>query len=384
MDASLAESTKRAYRSGWQRWVMWSAHRHLPPLPVDPEELARFLADAADQSRSGRPRWKVGTLDMWVNAIAYTATGHGYPNPATHPVVRATRDGIRRRVGVRPERKQPVTVAQIGEAIAAMAFDQWPAGVAAARDAALLLCGIAGVGRRSELAGLNMSDLSVVEGGLNVLVRRSKTDQHGEGMVKFLPVGSQVNTCVPCALWWWIDMVCAADEFTARRSALDGGRDSTQLAHVRALTDATETHHAAMIARVLGADRTEHVCGRTWPALGDVPLFRPVNRTGTITTPDTPAGTGRTSAERRDWKDRARLSGHGVNLIVQRRLGAIGLVGAKWASHSLRTGFVTEALRAGATTRQVARQTGQSENTVAIYDREHTPSRDNAVNTIGL
>jgi site-specific recombinase XerD len=49
------------------------------------------------------------------------------------------------------------------------------------RDRALLLLGFAGAFRRSELVALNVADIAECEGGLRVRVRRSKTDQEGQG-----------------------------------------------------------------------------------------------------------------------------------------------------------------------------------------------------------
>jgi hypothetical protein len=49
------------------------------------------------------------------------------------------------------------------------------------RDRALLLLGFAGAFRRSELVALNVADLQFCDGGLRVTVRKSKTDQEGQG-----------------------------------------------------------------------------------------------------------------------------------------------------------------------------------------------------------
>jgi integrase len=50
----------------------------------------------------------------------------------------------------------------------------------AACDRALLLLGFAGAFRRSELVALDVADIQEDEGGLRVLIRRSKTDQEGQ------------------------------------------------------------------------------------------------------------------------------------------------------------------------------------------------------------
>jgi site-specific recombinase XerD len=54
-------------------------------------------------------------------------------------------------------------------------------GLKGLRDRALLLLGFATACRRSELVALNVEDLEAVEVGLRVTIRRSKTDQEGQG-----------------------------------------------------------------------------------------------------------------------------------------------------------------------------------------------------------
>ena len=57
------------------------------------------------------------------------------------------------------------------------------------RDRALLLLGFAGAFRRSELAALRVEDLTFGADGVDVLIRRSKTDQEGQGQVVAIPHG---------------------------------------------------------------------------------------------------------------------------------------------------------------------------------------------------
>jgi integrase len=70
----------------------------------------------------------------------------------------------------------------------------------ALRDRALLLVGWTGALRRSELAVLTTEDVQFIEGeGVNVYVRRSKSDQEGTG-IEGLAYGSGQETCPVTAL----------------------------------------------------------------------------------------------------------------------------------------------------------------------------------------
>ena len=64
-----------------------------------------------------------------------------------------------------------------------------------ARDQAMLLVGFLGGFRRSELAALDVADLDFTREGLVITVRRSKTDQEGEGLKKALPFRPDPAAC---------------------------------------------------------------------------------------------------------------------------------------------------------------------------------------------
>jgi site-specific recombinase XerD len=79
------------------------------------------------------------------------------------------------------------------------------ASLAGVRDRALLLLGFAGAFRRSELVALDVADLSFTARGVEVTIRRSKTDQEGAGRVVAIPLGSQAETCPVRSLRAWLE-----------------------------------------------------------------------------------------------------------------------------------------------------------------------------------
>jgi integrase len=72
------------------------------------------------------------------------------------------------------------------------------------RDRALLLLGFAGAMRRSELVGLDVSDVAQVEQGFVITIRKSKTDQHREGRKVGIPFGVRPETCPVRAVHRWL------------------------------------------------------------------------------------------------------------------------------------------------------------------------------------
>jgi integrase len=67
-----------------------------------------------------------------------------------------------------------------------------------------LLLGFAGAFRRSELVSLNRGDLEFLPQGLKVHLRRSKTDQEGQGMLKSILPGKHEETCCVRAVQVWL------------------------------------------------------------------------------------------------------------------------------------------------------------------------------------
>jgi integrase len=80
----------------------------------------------------------------------------------------------------------------------------------AARDKALLLIGFSGAFRRSELVALRYEDITLFDSGLELVIRRSKTDQEGVGRTVFIPyaLGSR---CPVKALWNWLEKAGIVD-----------------------------------------------------------------------------------------------------------------------------------------------------------------------------
>jgi len=171
--ADSAPATRRAYASDWRRFTAWCAGHALDPLPATPGAVAAFLAAEAGQGRTP------STLGRRLAAIRAAHLRAGHEPPSTNEGVRATLRGIRRTVGAAPAKKAPATADVVRRMVDACDVTT----LAGLRDRALLLLGFGGAFRRSELVALDVLDLEEVAGGLRVRVRRSKTDQEGQGAV---------------------------------------------------------------------------------------------------------------------------------------------------------------------------------------------------------
>lgn len=190
-DAAMAASSRRAYRSDWRVFCAWCATRDAEPLPASPEVVAAFLAAEA------RTGVKVSTLSRRLAAIAFAHRLRGYRDPPTGAeTVRTVLRGIKRELGLARTQKAAATADLVREML-----KHCPDTLAGRRDRALIALGFAGAFRRSELVALEVSDLVEVADGLRIVIRRSKTDQEGQGQEIAIPRGYRLRPVEAVQTW---------------------------------------------------------------------------------------------------------------------------------------------------------------------------------------
>jgi len=366
VEGSTSSATKAAYRSDWARFSAWAAAGGHQVLPASPLVVAAYLTAAAEERKpDGRPAYGSASLTRWASSINQVHTAVGFPAPGRSEVVRRALSGVRRTRKVPPKRRSPLLLADVRLLLEAMrpSMGVWPAGMAAHRDAALLLMGFAGAHRRSELVGLHLSDVTVHPAdGLHVRVRSSKTDQEGAGTVRALPYGRDPQTCPPCALvrWWRLLLAYVVDDGGRRAALAQLHRRGLSTEHLCRSVDDTAGKTADLGANGNESTSADGGGGEQW-------LFPTVHKTG------------------RPGKV---MTGDAVAMMIQRRAAAAGFTPAQvdlLGGHSLRSGFVTEAFRAGADAHSIMRQTGHKDpKMLEVYAREFAPLVGNAVLKLDL
>ena len=157
-----ARAFLRAYRSDWKHFLTWCNGRTASFLPAAPETVALYL-------------------------VALAETYRPPPQSSHHPARRRRRNpaGVRRTLGTAQLGKIPLLTADLVQVLAHL-----PSSLAGMRDRALLLLSYTGGLRRSELAALTVDDLAWVPEGAVLTLRRSKTDQTGQGRKVAIPRGA--------------------------------------------------------------------------------------------------------------------------------------------------------------------------------------------------
>lgn len=172
---SISQSTIRAYNSDWKQFVKWCDKHDLRSLPAESKTVALYCADRSKTS-------KTSTITRFLTVIAQYHRLNNFENPCNHQTVKIVLSGIRKTNGTRRTKAEPITWVQLKRML-----DACKSTVLGVRDAAILSVGWAGAFRRSELVGLTIDDVDFHEEGLIMTIRRSKTDQEGQGQTIAVP-----------------------------------------------------------------------------------------------------------------------------------------------------------------------------------------------------
>ncbi len=191
--SAQAPATERAHRSDLAHFTAWCGVVSVASLPASPATLAAYLAHLADTGS------KVSTIMRRLSSISKAHQTAGLPNPTRDEAVRLVVAGIKRDLGTAPGKAAPLMTGDVRCLVAAC-----PDTLSGLRDRALLLVGFAGGFRRSELVGLAFGDLEPTVDGLVIHLRRSKTDQEGEGREVEIAYGKNLETCPVRTLNRWL------------------------------------------------------------------------------------------------------------------------------------------------------------------------------------
>ena len=169
--ASKSSATRRAYSADWRDFTGWCVELRLDALPASGRTVGRYLTHLAGLGRS------VSTIDRRAAAIASVHRASGHDSPTAREEVRQILQGIRNSLGRRRKKKKALTVDLVSQVIRKIRGQE----LVSVRDRALILLCFGAALRRSELVALDVADLERHRRGLMIRLRRSKTDQSGEG-----------------------------------------------------------------------------------------------------------------------------------------------------------------------------------------------------------
>lgn len=199
-NTARAPNTIKAYRHDLEDFGVWCKvdAGGLSPMPAAPKTVATYITDVAGRGL------KAATIQRRLAAIAQLHQETGVDDPTKTKKVRNTYRGIVNEIGSFQEGKAPILVPTMRRILGAFSEETGPMAI---RDRAILLLGLAGGYRVSELAALETGDVELVDDGAIVLLRKSKTDRSGGGYYKGIPHGDHPETCPVTNLRVWMELL---------------------------------------------------------------------------------------------------------------------------------------------------------------------------------
>ena len=195
---SKANNTVRAYKSDFNDFGLFCAQNGFKSLPTTPDTISLYLSYLSSKDI------KVSTLKRRLVSIKVLHKLKGYYLDSKNPIIIETLMGIKRRKGSIQKGKKPILINNLKKIINAI-DKQNKTEIKKFRDRSIILIGFAGGFRRNEIVSLDCEDLDFVQEGLKIDIRRSKTDQFGEGFTKALPYFDSSQYCPVLSLKKWIE-----------------------------------------------------------------------------------------------------------------------------------------------------------------------------------
>ena len=181
LKSSKANNTLRAYKSDFRDFSAFCANNGLPSLPTQPKIIAIYITHLSKLLKFSTLRRRIASI-----SVIHKLKGHYLDTK--HPIIMENLHGIKRTLGSRQKAKKPILINDLKLIIKVIDKKK-------IRDKTLILLGFAGGFRRSELVNIIHEDLEFVSEGVKILIKKSKTDQSGEGIIKAIPYFDNKEFC---------------------------------------------------------------------------------------------------------------------------------------------------------------------------------------------
>jgi len=245
LEHSKAPNTIRAYQSDFSDFRLFCAKNGFRSIPTEPKIVSLYLTHLSTNQA------KMSTLKRRLVSIGVIHKLKGYYLDTKHPSIIENIMGIKRRKGSIQKGKKPLLISNLKELINVI-DEQDNEEIKKLRDRSIILIGFSGGFRRNEIVALDYEDLDFVSEGLKIDIKRSKTDQFGEGTKKALPYFDNSQYCPVVSLQKWIKISNISSGPLFRRflkgSKLSGNR----------LTDQTVALLIKAYLQLAGVDSTNY------------------------------------------------------------------------------------------------------------------------------
>jgi site-specific recombinase XerD len=195
---SKASNTIRAYKSDFNDFILFCVKNGFKSLPTDPKIVSLYLTHLSTKDA------KMSTLRRRLVSIGVIHKLKGHYLDTKHPSIIENIMGIKRRKGTIQKGKKPLLINNL-KLLINVIDQQNKDEIKKIRDRSIILIGFSGGFRRNEIVSLDYDDLDFVPEGLKIHLRRSKTDQFGQGSIKGLPYFDSSQYCPVVSLKRWLE-----------------------------------------------------------------------------------------------------------------------------------------------------------------------------------
>ena len=199
LQSSKANNTVRAYKSDFKDFGAFCIKNGFKNLPSEPKIVSLYLTHLATKEI------KLSTIKRRLVSIGVIHKIKGHYLDTKHPAIVENLLGIKRRKGTIQKGKKPILINQL-RILLKVIDEEKIHDIKKLRDKSIILIGFAGGFRRNEIVSLNREDLDFVYEGVKITVKRSKTDQFGEGSIKALPYFQESLYCPVTILKRWLNV----------------------------------------------------------------------------------------------------------------------------------------------------------------------------------
>jgi len=199
LQSSKAKNTVRAYKSDFKDFGIFCAQNGFKSIPSEPKIVSLYLTHLSTNEA------KISTIKRRLVSIGVIHKLKGHYLDTKHPMIIENILGIKRRKGSIQIGKKPLLINNLKLIIDVIDKNNYE-DLKKLRDRSIILMGFSGGFRRNEIVSLDCDDLDFVAEGLKINLKRSKTDQFGEGSVKGLPYFDNTQYCPVLSLKNWIEV----------------------------------------------------------------------------------------------------------------------------------------------------------------------------------
>ena len=199
LQSSKASNTARAYKSDFNDFGLFCVKNAFKSLPSEPKIVSLYLTYLSTKNL------KISTLKRRLVSIGVIHKLKGHYLDTKHPAIIENLMGIKRRKGSIQNGKKPILINNL-KVLINVIDEQNKEQIKKLRDRSIILIGFSGGFRRNEIVSLDYDDLDFVNEGLKINIKKSKTDQFGEGTVKALPYFDNSQYCPVISLKNWLSI----------------------------------------------------------------------------------------------------------------------------------------------------------------------------------